>query len=133
MEKLRRWLKLAAFDKKKIFLIYGIFMLLFLIIVIYLDIYGSRDRQKRFYSDSIQFVVIRKYIDTEEHMSHILEIRDVHSGVVKNFMPSSLILSTLVYDSSTVGDTLSKRTNSFDVVITKGKRKIIIESNPPFQ
>ncbi|MCC7298015.1 MAG: hypothetical protein IT244_06740 [Bacteroidia bacterium] len=85
-----------------------------------------------FYHSSLHWMVVDKYIDTNEHMGRNLTVTPLDKDSPFLFMTSNNRLSYTLYNQIGIGDTLRKNSNSLTVTISNGYKHIIVESDTSF-
>lgn len=77
----------------------------------------------------INWKVLDKYIDTNEHMGRTLNLTPISKDSQFRFIPSGLRLSPFFYDNLEVGDTILKNERSLLILIKNGKKHELIQND----
>jgi hypothetical protein len=85
-----------------------------------------------FYLSTLNWKVLDKYIDTNEHMGENLIVTPLGKDSAFLFMPSSYRLSYTLYHNIGIGDTLKKNEKSLLISIIKKDSTIHIDTDTAF-
>lgn len=114
------------------------FLSIFLLLIIGL-IYKNRTDEKiasqklmKFYTSAIYWEVLNKYVDTEEHMSHLIRVKTIDTDSQFIFIPSGYRLPSSFYNIIQTGDTIAKDKNNLSILIRNGRRSRYIQGDSWF-